>query len=250
MNARRSGSQGSELACLLQDLASGFMSGKLLQKLDTSAYILAHHTSDNFAFLDDPVNARNRTTFYHTLARLLFMDESASKFKSFVAPLQQVGSLWGPFLELNQVIFHICSRCHACGVIAACCSGRQGVGGLSVAHWKSTWRPCSLEKQSAGAGAAFFLVLGRLKPGAHFHLMDLCVSSDCANVDKLQTKCSLCSFSSSCSAGFSCTTLGSRLFHLLRGCRCPASTQTEAKSCSQLRTNDLWDTAAHRPTAR
>ncbi len=89
------------MACLLQDLASGFMSGKLLQKLDTCAYILAHHTSDNFAFLDDPVNARNRTTFYHTLARLLFMDESASKFKSFVAPLQQVGTLWGALLEVD-----------------------------------------------------------------------------------------------------------------------------------------------------
>lgn len=31
-----------------------------------------------------------RTTFYSTLARLLFMDEQPSKFKAFVAPLQNV----------------------------------------------------------------------------------------------------------------------------------------------------------------
>ena len=74
----------------LQDLATGYMSGKLLQKLDMVAYILTHHTSESFAFLDDPANARNRTAFYNILARLLFMDESPSKFKSFVAPLQQV----------------------------------------------------------------------------------------------------------------------------------------------------------------
>eukprot|EP00891_Asterochloris_glomerata_P007395 jgi/Astpho2/7395/fgenesh1_pm.00114_%23_12_t len=98
---------------LFQDLASGFMSGKLLQKLDTCAYILAHHTSDNFAFLADPVNARNRTTFYHTLARLLFMDESASKFKSFVAPLQQAmpaRTVIGLFRDLRGIAMATSSR--------------------------------------------------------------------------------------------------------------------------------------------
>ncbi len=75
-----------------QDLASGYMSGKLLLKLDSVAFILVNHTSKNFAFLDQAVNSRARTSFYHTLARLLFMEDTPAKFKAFVAPLQQVGS--------------------------------------------------------------------------------------------------------------------------------------------------------------
>jgi exportin-7 len=77
-------------ANLLQDLAAGYMSGKLLLKLDATAFILQHHTAEHFAFLDDPANSRSRTSFYCTLARLLFMEDTPAKFKSFVAPLQQV----------------------------------------------------------------------------------------------------------------------------------------------------------------
>ncbi len=66
------------------------MSGKLLLKLDATAYMLQHHTSEFFPFLTDPANGRNRTTFYNTLGRLLFMEDTPAKFKSFVAPLQLV----------------------------------------------------------------------------------------------------------------------------------------------------------------
>jgi exportin-7 len=75
---------------LFQDLAAGYMSGKLLLKLNTINYILGHHTHEYFPFLDEPLNTRHRTTFYATLGRLLFMDDSPSKFKAFVAPFQQV----------------------------------------------------------------------------------------------------------------------------------------------------------------
>ena len=71
-----------------QDLASGYMSGRLLQKLESVHFMLAHHTSDHFGFLEE--HSRNRTTFYFTLARLLFMEDTPANFKSFVAPLQQV----------------------------------------------------------------------------------------------------------------------------------------------------------------
>lgn len=64
------------------------MSGKLLQKLEAVHFMLQHHTSDQFGFLED--HTRNRTIFYHTLSRLLFMDDTPSNFKAFVAPLQQV----------------------------------------------------------------------------------------------------------------------------------------------------------------
>jgi hypothetical protein len=37
-----------------QDLASGYMSGKLLLKLDAINFILGHHTHEHFPFLDPP----------------------------------------------------------------------------------------------------------------------------------------------------------------------------------------------------
>ena len=64
------------------------MSGKLLQKLEAVHFMLAHHTSEHFGFLEE--HTRNRTVFYHILSRLLFMEDTPSNFKSFVAPLQQV----------------------------------------------------------------------------------------------------------------------------------------------------------------
>lgn len=75
---------------LFSDLASGYMSGKLLLKLEVIGYILAHHTGEHYAFLEHPANARNRTLFYATLARLLFTEDSPHRFKTFVAPLTQV----------------------------------------------------------------------------------------------------------------------------------------------------------------
>ena len=92
-----------------QELAAGYMSGKLLLKLDAISLILVHHTSEQFAFFNEPANARNRTVFYYTLARLLFMEDTPSKFKSFVAPL-------------NQVWQHCTPRCHiARGITRVLC---------------------------------------------------------------------------------------------------------------------------------
>eukprot|EP00242_Pyramimonas_sp_CCMP2087_P001295 CAMPEP_0198228690 /NCGR_PEP_ID=MMETSP1445-20131203/113729_1 /TAXON_ID=36898 /ORGANISM="Pyramimonas sp., Strain CCMP2087" /LENGTH=1057 /DNA_ID=CAMNT_0043909107 /DNA_START=452 /DNA_END=3625 /DNA_ORIENTATION=+ len=75
---------------LFQDLASGYMSGKLLLKLESINFILGHHTHEHFPFLDPPVNTRNRTIFYATLGRLLFMEDTPSKFNAFMAPLTAV----------------------------------------------------------------------------------------------------------------------------------------------------------------
>lgn len=85
-----SGQPKPEWGWEVQELAVGYMSGKLLLKLDAISYILQHHASENFAFLDEPVNSRNRSSFYYILARLLFMEDTPSKFKAFVGPLQQV----------------------------------------------------------------------------------------------------------------------------------------------------------------
>lgn len=66
------------------------MSGKLLLKLEAVNYLLQHHPAEHFAFLAERGNMRLRPTFYSTLARLLFMEDTPAKFHSFVAPLQQV----------------------------------------------------------------------------------------------------------------------------------------------------------------
>ena len=93
----------------MQDLAAGYTSGKLLLKLDFTSYILQHHTAEHFAFLDDPANSRSRTTFYFTLARLLFVEDTAAKFKAFVAPLQQAR----PIAPENPLCHRACfSTCH------------------------------------------------------------------------------------------------------------------------------------------
>ncbi len=75
---------------LFQELAAGYMSGKLLLKLDAVNYILEHHTREHFSFLDEINNSHNRTIFYFTLGKLLFMEDSSAKFKVFIASLQQV----------------------------------------------------------------------------------------------------------------------------------------------------------------
>ena len=80
-------------ACVCaQELATGYMSGKLLLKLDACTYVLLNHSPTHFPFLGDAAHARNRTTFYLTLARLLFMEDSPQRFHQFVAPLQQASS--------------------------------------------------------------------------------------------------------------------------------------------------------------
>ena len=81
---------GKVVSFSMQELAIGYMSGKLLLKLDAVSYLLQNHGSKEFAFLDDPTQSRNRTTFYFILARLLFLDESSSKYKAFLSPFQQV----------------------------------------------------------------------------------------------------------------------------------------------------------------
>lgn len=83
---------------LFQELAAGYMSGKLLMKLDAVSQLLQQHTADHYAFLDAPANGRNRTTYYATLARLLFMEDTPQRFRAFVLPLHQV------LLQLGQAV--------------------------------------------------------------------------------------------------------------------------------------------------
>ena len=75
---------------LFKELTAGYMSGKLLSKLNASDFLLMDHNPATYTFLADLTNARNRTMFYATLARMVFVEDSHIKFKAFMSPLQQV----------------------------------------------------------------------------------------------------------------------------------------------------------------
>ncbi|XP_010251844.1 PREDICTED: exportin-7 isoform X2 [Nelumbo nucifera] len=75
---------------LFLELASGYMTGKLLLKLDTIKFIIGHHTREHFPFLEEYRCSRSRTTFYYTIGWLIFMEDSPVKFKSSMDPLLQV----------------------------------------------------------------------------------------------------------------------------------------------------------------
>uniref|UniRef100_A0A0D3EMD3 Importin N-terminal domain-containing protein n=1 Tax=Oryza barthii TaxID=65489 RepID=A0A0D3EMD3_9ORYZ len=75
---------------LFLELASGYMTGKLLLKLESTKFIIANHSRDSFPFLEEYRCARSRTTFYYILGCLVFMEDTPVKFRSFMEPLLQV----------------------------------------------------------------------------------------------------------------------------------------------------------------
>ncbi|KAF0917476.1 hypothetical protein E2562_020592 [Oryza meyeriana var. granulata] len=75
---------------LFLELASGYMTGKLLLKLESTKFIIANHSRETFPFLEEYRCARSRTTFYYILGFLVFMEDTPVKFRSFMEPLLQV----------------------------------------------------------------------------------------------------------------------------------------------------------------
>ncbi|XP_024310432.1 exportin-7 isoform X4 [Brachypodium distachyon] len=75
---------------LFLELASGYMTGKLLLKLDSTKFIIANHSRENFPFLGEYRYVRSRTNFYYILGSLVFMEDGPVKFRSFMEPLLQV----------------------------------------------------------------------------------------------------------------------------------------------------------------
>lgn len=73
---------------LFNELASGYSSSKIMCKMDVVVEILEHHTSQHFPFLDVDGNVRNRTTFYSTLSKMLFMEPHTVRFASFMQPFK------------------------------------------------------------------------------------------------------------------------------------------------------------------
>ncbi|KAM0896612.1 hypothetical protein ACQ4PT_023079 [Festuca glaucescens] len=75
---------------LFQDLASGYMTGKLLLKLESTKFIMANHSRENFPFLDEYRCVCSRTNFYYILGSLVFMEDGPIKFRTFMEPLLQI----------------------------------------------------------------------------------------------------------------------------------------------------------------
>ncbi|KAL0380079.1 UNVERIFIED_CONTAM: Exportin-7-A [Sesamum angustifolium] len=74
----------------ISSVIQSYMTGKLLLKLDTVKFIIAHHTREHFPFLEEYRCSRSRTTFYYTIGWLIFLEDSAALFKSSMDPLLQV----------------------------------------------------------------------------------------------------------------------------------------------------------------
>ncbi|CAH9069015.1 unnamed protein product [Cuscuta epithymum] len=82
---------------LMLEMASGYMTAKLLLKLDTTQLIISNRNREQFPFLRDHRGSRCRTTFYYILGLLIFMEDSLMKFKASMDPLLQV------FLSLESI---------------------------------------------------------------------------------------------------------------------------------------------------
>ena len=80
----------SKALSLFADLAGGYCSGKLLLRVDPVQRMLVNHAGKDFPFLEVQGNVRLRTLFYSTLCKLLFLDETTVKFKTFMAPLTEL----------------------------------------------------------------------------------------------------------------------------------------------------------------
>nr|GMD48067.1 exportin-7 isoform X1 [Ipomoea batatas] len=75
---------------LMLEMATGYMTAKLLLKLDTTQLIISNCNREQFPFLRDYRSSRSRTTFYYILGLLIFMEDSFLKFKASMDPILQV----------------------------------------------------------------------------------------------------------------------------------------------------------------
>jgi exportin-7 len=72
---------------VLRDMVHSFSSGRLLLTIPQVAAVLREHGPAHFPFLLKMANARHRTSFYSSLARLVFFEDDSERFEPFIAPL-------------------------------------------------------------------------------------------------------------------------------------------------------------------
>jgi len=117
---------------VLRDLVFSFAAGRLLLSIPAVTAMLAAHGPQNFPFLQLPRNVRYRTTFYTSLARLVFFEDDSERFEPFIAPLvRQVEALAPSVLARGQAE-------HA--AIVGACRDMRGV--MAAAHNRSAFLQC------------------------------------------------------------------------------------------------------------
>jgi hypothetical protein len=62
-----------------EELSQTYSSGKLLLSLGAVKYLLQNHTEEHFRFLTVPELGRQRTTFYRSLSRVVYLDDAPDR---------------------------------------------------------------------------------------------------------------------------------------------------------------------------
>jgi hypothetical protein len=87
---------------VLHDLVYSYSSARLLLSMDSITTLLTGHSEDALPFLAVPSNSRLRTTFYESLARLVFLEDEC-EVSCFFEPSQRV-----PLLRVVLQTSHSC----------------------------------------------------------------------------------------------------------------------------------------------
>ena len=117
---------------VLRDLVFSFASGRLLLTIDEISQMLVNHGQQHFPFLANPRNVRHRTTFYTSLARLVFFEDDSERFDPFIAPILSVLDSIAPSVQVRDDRI----------AIAIIGVSRDLRGVLAAAHNKSSYNQC------------------------------------------------------------------------------------------------------------
>ena len=71
-------------------LSAGYGSGRFMLTLESVKFLLTHHSGEYLPFLDLPEHTRNRTAFYKTLSRLVFLGDFHQLLMPFMDPILDV----------------------------------------------------------------------------------------------------------------------------------------------------------------
>eukprot|EP00762_Andalucia_godoyi_P003313 ANDGO_06687.mRNA.1 Ran-binding protein 16 len=104
-----------ETLALLNDLATGFVTRKIMVKLPSVATLLENHASMELTFLSNPRNMQARTSYYAALSKLLSLDDcSAQQFSDFMATFDASFvniSSREAFIGILRDLQGVCSSC-------------------------------------------------------------------------------------------------------------------------------------------
>ena len=117
---------------VLRDLVFSFAAGRLLLSIPAVTDMLLRHGPEHFPFLQNPRNVRHRTTFYTSLARLVFFEDDSERFEPFILPLAQGAEALAPSVLTRSQDVH--------NAVVGACRDMRGV--VAAAHNRSAYLQC------------------------------------------------------------------------------------------------------------